>query len=164
MPLSEVHHVAVIVADLERSANFYEKGLGYRKTLSGTVGSPPVWRALRMPEGTMGRMQYMQGPSQLGQLELIEWNDGSESPARTDFRQVGYYLMSFQVPDEELDELYQRIEETGGHCLGEPVKVLIDNYGYIQAFAATDPDGNLLDFVVLPSQEAVRAYRGSGRR
>ena len=27
MPVSEIHHVAMIVSDLERSAAFYEQGL-----------------------------------------------------------------------------------------------------------------------------------------
>jgi lactoylglutathione lyase len=159
VPVSEVHHVAMSVSDLERSATFYERALGYRRTLSARVGGPEMARSLALPHNVAGSIQYMQGPSQLGQLELIQWDDGPGAPPPTGHLHLGTFLLSFQVPVEELEELHAAVEANGGTCIDRPAKVLLENYGHIHAFAARDPDGNLLEFVSLPTREEVKAYR-----
>ena len=161
MPVSEVHHVAMTVSDLERSATFYEKGLGWKRTLSARVDGPSLAESLGLPEGTAGTIQYLQGPTQLGQLELIQWDGEPGQQPRTGNRELGTFLLSFQVPVEEMDELYDRLESLGGQCVRRPVKTLLQNYGYIHAFAAKDPDGNLLEFVCLPTREEILAYRAA---
>jgi hypothetical protein len=40
--------------------------------------------------------------------------------------------------------------------------VLLENYGYIHAFAARDLDGNLMEFVSLPSREEILEFRNNG--
>ncbi len=159
MPVSEVHHVAMTVSNLERAADFYERGLGYRRTLTAHVDGPGISASLGLPEGTNGRIQYLQGPSQIGQLELIEWADGPGPQSRTGHRELGAFLLSFQAPADELDELHDRLAALGADCIARPNRVLLENYGYIHAFAAKDPDGNLLEFVSLPSREEILAYR-----
>ncbi|MDW5594872.1 VOC family protein [Conexibacter stalactiti] len=159
MPVSEVHHVAMSVSDLERAATFYERALGYRRTLSARVGGPEMARSLALPQDIGGSIQYMQGPSQIGQLELIQWDDGPGEPPRVGHLHLGTFLLSFQVPVEELEELHAAVEANGGSCIDRPTQVLLENYGHIHAFAARDPDGNLLEFVSLPSREQIKAYR-----
>lgn len=159
MPVSEVHHVAMIVSDLERSAAFYEQGLGYRRTLSAPVGGETLERSLGLPAGTAGRIQYLQGPTQIGQLELIEWNGDPGPQPRTGHRELGAFLLSFSVPADELEELHDRLEELGATMVERPITSTLENYGNIAAFAAYDPDGNLLEFVSLPTREEIKAFR-----
>lgn len=159
MPVSEVHHVAVTVSDVDRAADFYEQGLGYRKTLRTDVGGPGIEGPLGLPEGTTGRVQYLQGPSQIGQLELIEWNGTKVRTATGGHLELGTFLLSFQVPEAEMNELHDRLAGLGADCLGRPQRVLLENYGYLTAFAARDLDGNLLEFVALPTKEQIQAYR-----
>ncbi|WP_433528404.1 VOC family protein [Micromonospora sp. CA-263727] len=159
MPVSEVHHVAMTVSDLDRAADFYEQALGYRRTLRTDVGGPGIEVSLGLPAGTAGRVQYLQGPSQVGQLELIEWNGDPVRTATGGHRELGTFLLSFAVPLEEMDELHDRLVTLGAQCLTPPNRVLLDNYGYITAFAARDLDGNLLEFVSLPSREEILARR-----
>lgn len=159
MPVSEVHHVAMSVSDLERSATFYERALGYRRTLAARVGGPEMARSLALPHDVGGSIQYMQGPSQIGQLELIQWDDGPGEPPRAGHLHLGTFLLSFQVPVDELAALHDAVEANGGSCIDRPAKVLLENYGHIHAFAARDPDGNLLEFVSLPTREEIKAYR-----
>lgn len=162
MPVSEVHHVAMTVSDVDRAADFYEKALGYKKTLHANVGGPGIEDSLGLPVGTTGKVQYMQGPTQVGQLELIEWNGEKTRTATAGHLELGPFLLSFQVPVEELDEVYRNVEEAGGECLAPPNRVLLENYGYIHAFAARDLDGNLLEFVSLPSREEILEFRRQG--
>lgn len=159
MPVSEVHHVAMTVSDLEKAATFYEKALGYKRTLRTDVGGPGVESALGLPEGTTGKVQYMQGPSRIGQLELIEWNGVTRRSETAGHLELGTFLLSFEVPREELDEVYNRVIEYGGECLAPTNKVMLENYGFIHAFAARDTDGNLLEFVSLPTREEILALR-----
>lgn len=159
MPVSEVHHVAMTVSDVDRAADFYERALGYRRTLRTDVGGPGIEVSLGLPAGTTGRVQYLQGPSRVGQLELIEWNGVKTRTATAGHLELGTFLLSFEVPLDELDDLHQRLTELGAECLSAPNRVLLDNYGYITAFAARDLDGNLLEFVLLPSREEILARR-----
>ncbi|MBM9461185.1 VOC family protein [Nocardioides sp. zg-536] len=159
MPVSEVHHVAMTVSDVERAAAFYEQALGYTRTLRSDVGGPGIETSLGLPEGTTGKVQYLQGPSQIGQLELIEWNGQTQRTSTAGHLELGTFLLSFQVPVEEIEELHDRVAALGGECLTRPNRVLLENYGYITAFAARDLDGNLLEFVSLPSREEIRAFR-----
>lgn len=164
MPVSEVHHVAITVSDLERAADFYESALGYQKTLRSDVGGPGIEESLGLPPGTTGRVQYLQGPSQVGQLELIEWSGVKRRTPDAGHLELGTFLLSFQVPVEEIEELHDRMAGLGAECLSRPNRVLLENYGYLTAFAARDLDGNLLEFVSLPSREEILAYRRELRR
>jgi catechol 2,3-dioxygenase-like lactoylglutathione lyase family enzyme len=159
MPVSEVHHVAMTVSDVDRAADFYEKALGYRKTLRSDVAGPGIEVSLGLPEGTTGKVQYLQGPTQIGQLELIEWNGEKRRTATAGHLELGTFLLSFQVPVEEMDELYDRVSSLGAECLTRPNRVLLENYGYITAFACRDLDGNLLEFVALPTREEILEFR-----
>ncbi|GAA1040792.1 hypothetical protein GCM10009557_63050 [Virgisporangium ochraceum] len=159
MPVSEVHHVAMTVSDVDKAADFYEKALGYRKTLRSDVAGPGIEVSLGLPEGTTGKVQYLQGPTQIGQLELIEWNGQKRRTATAGHLELGTFLLSFQVPVEEMDELYDRVSSLGAECLTRPNRVLLENYGYITAFACRDLDGNLLEFVALPTREEILKYR-----
>jgi catechol 2,3-dioxygenase-like lactoylglutathione lyase family enzyme len=51
--ISEIHHVALAVSDMERSIAFYRDILGFRKTLDMPLGSPSLARLLRLRPGTM---------------------------------------------------------------------------------------------------------------
>lgn len=163
MPVSEVHHVAITVSDLDRAADFYERALGYRKTLRSEVGGSGLEVSLGLPAGTTGRVQYLQGPSKVGQLELIEWNGTAVRTATGGHLELGPFLLSFEVPLDEIDDLYRRVVDLGAECITAPNRVFMENYGHITAFAARDLDGNLLEFVSLPSREEILANRqGAG--
>jgi catechol 2,3-dioxygenase-like lactoylglutathione lyase family enzyme len=158
MAVAEIHHVVISGSKLEKAVEFYETALGYRKTLHGMVG-PTNAASLGLPEDTKGRAQFLQGPSQIGQLELIEWEGEPGEQARSSHTDLGPYVLCFEVPRDEIDAVHERITSLGAFCQGAPGPVHVDNYGYITAFSALDPDGNRLSFISTPSREEVRAYR-----
>lgn len=162
MPVSEIHHVAMIVSDLERSTAFYEEGLGWRRTLSASVSGDDFELSLGLPGGASARVQYLQGPSQIGQLELIQWDQPHEGQQRTSPFQLGPLLLSFQVPQGEIEPIYERFKALKAECIARPLRVRLENYGYITAFAIRDPDGILIEFVALPTREEILAFRADG--
>jgi catechol 2,3-dioxygenase-like lactoylglutathione lyase family enzyme len=159
MPVSEIHHIPMIVSDIERSAAFYEQGLGWRRTLSSTASGPDFEKSLGLPPGTSARVQYLQGPSQIGQIELIQWDQPHEGQQRRSPFQLGPLLLSFQVPQDEIQELYERFLAMGAECIAEPLRMRLENYGYLTAFAIRDPDGIMSEFVALPTREQILAFR-----
>lgn len=160
MPVSEIHHIAVVVSDLDRSAAFYERLLGYRRTLRLAVGGEITERSLGLPSGLSGRSLYLQGPTRVGQLELIVWDVPAGGQVRTEPLATGPFLISFQVDNaEEVHEVYQRALDLGADAPNEPDTVHLAGYGDVTALVVRDPDGTMLEFVALPTPEQVKHLR-----
>jgi lactoylglutathione lyase len=162
--VGEIHHVAVSVRDLEKSIPFYRDGLGLRMTLDMRVGGETLHERIRVPRGATGRAVYFQGPTRIGQLELIQW----ELPVPEDSRpkragDPGVFSLSFPVPRDEMDEVYARLVAMGVECYHPPATSVLDNYGPITMFMCEDPDGIQVEFVSLPSPDEVRAFRAQSR-
>lgn len=160
--VGEIHHVAVNVRDLEASIPFYRDGLGLRKTLDMPVGNPTTWRTMALPEGTTGRSVFMQGPTRLGQLELLQW----DLPVPADTRpkragDPGPCVLSFSVSHAEIHEVYDRLQAMNVTCYTEPTTNTLTNYGDVTLFFCEDPDGNQVEVIALPSYEEVKAFRAA---
>jgi catechol 2,3-dioxygenase-like lactoylglutathione lyase family enzyme len=162
--VGEIHHVAVSVRDLEKSIPFYRDGLGLRMTLDMRVGNETLHERIRVPKGATGRAVYFQGPTRIGQLELIQW----DLPVPEDSRpkrpgDPGVFSLSFQVPRAEMDEVYERLVAMGVGCYHPPASSVLENYGPIAMFMCEDPDGIQVELVSLPSPDEVRAFRAQSR-
>ena len=140
---------------------FYQQVLGYRATLEMNLDGKDLEDFLAVPRGTTGRSVFMQGPSQLGQIEMIEWNGGPIPGTRPGgMMDLGGFLMSFELEEgDTIDDQYRRAQEAGAECLSEPLAVELKNYGVIRSFVCRDPDGYLLEFVALPTRAEIVAYR-----
>ncbi|GAA0824306.1 VOC family protein [Streptosporangium amethystogenes subsp. fukuiense] len=162
--VGEIHHVAISVRDLEKSIPFYRDGLGLRMTLDMRVGNETMHERLRTPPGAGGRAVYFQGPTRIGQLELIQW----DLPVPADSRpkrpgDPGVFSLSFQVPADEIQDVYDRLVGMGVDCYHPPATSVLDNYGPITMFMCEDPDQIQVEFVSLPTPEQVRAFRAARR-
>lgn len=165
MAISEIHHVAMAVRDLDRSVDWYLKALGYRATLRMGVGDPPLWRMLGLPEGTRGRSVFVQGPTRLGQIELIQWDTAlGERPDGPQPLRPGPFLIAVETTKPELDPAHERVVELGEPIMAEPADAELDNFGFVRSFVACDPDGTLVEFIALPSKDEIDAYRAQQRR
>jgi len=161
--VSSFNHVAINVRNLEASLEFYEQGLGLRKTLVKSVGKDS-WRLLRLPEGTTGRTAFLQGEGRdTGQIELVEWQlpvADTAKPIRAG--DPGPWVLSFRVERDHIDGIYLRLTDMGYDCYTKPVSNLIENYGVVTMFMCEDSDGNQIEIVSLPSREEVKAFRTAG--
>lgn len=163
MRVGELHHVVLSVRELEPSLAFYRDGLGLRQTLTSEVRGPEVQTLLGLPEGTVGRTVYLQGPSRIGQVELVEWRPLLPDPTPPKrLGEPGISVLSF--PADDLDALHDHLLELGHQPLTRPQRSVVEGYGPIGAFFVTDPDGNLVELVSLPSDEEIRAHRANDAR
>ena len=103
MPVSEVHHVAMTVSDVDRAADFYERALGYRRTLRTDVGGPGIEVSLRAarraPPAASSTCRAPAGSA--------SWNSSSGTAPRPAPRppvtsELGTFLLSFEVPVDEM--------------------------------------------------------------
>lgn len=155
--VSEVHHVAINVTDLDKSIAFYERALGYRTSVRTELNDSRTAAAMRLPTGTTGRAAILQGERRIGQIELIQWtipNTGeahgaAERPTQA-ITNPGVLLISFEVDADELESTYERLRQLGAECYSAPTQVHIGGFGDISAFLAEDPDGTVLEFIALP--------------
>lgn len=160
MPISPIHHVALTVSDLERSVAFYCDVLGFRKTLDMTLSGPGIERLARLRPGSKMRSVILQqGRATVGELELIAVEPPPPDPDRPKRAgELGVFLISFEVTDEEMTEVYRRLQGKGVRCFSEPQTLELRGYGPIEAVIFEDPDGNLLELFKSPAPEVVRQH------
>jgi lactoylglutathione lyase len=161
--ISEIHHVALAVSDMERSIAFYRDILGFRKTLDMPLGSPSLDRLLRMKPGTTGRSVIMQqGLSLVGEVELVQFFPAPSTPTPAKGAGgIGAFLLSFAVRDEEMADVYQRLLKQGIKCYSEPQEVELPKFGAMQAVVFEDPDGTMIELVQLPSPDEISRVRAA---
>jgi lactoylglutathione lyase len=160
MKLSEVHHVAITVSDLDRSIAFYRDGLGLRVTLDTTLEGDRIERQLRLARGARTRSVYLQGDRLIGQVELLLFDP--PAPVRTGAKRPGdpgVFLICFEVLEGEVEQIHQRLTASGARCFASPAASALPNYGTIESFIVEDPDGLLIEIVRLPSRDEIRAVR-----
>jgi lactoylglutathione lyase len=156
MAISEIHHVAINVSDLERSVAFYRGALGFRKVLEMTADKPGNARMLRLPEKgfNLRSIMMVQGSSTVGQIELIAVQPRRENPTppkRPD--DLGMWLVSFEVKGEPLADVVARLRAMGVKFFSDIEELDLAGYAPMKAVIFEDPDGNLLELVQLPTKE-----------
>ena len=156
MSISEIHHVAINVSDLERSVAFYRDALGFRKVLDMKANTPANARMLRMPAKgfNIRSIMMVQGTSTMGEIELIQVEPMVEMPTPPKRpNDLGVWVISFEVKGEPLAAVVKRLRDQGVRFFSDVEEIDLEGYAPMKAVIFEDPDGNLLELVQLPTKE-----------
>jgi catechol 2,3-dioxygenase-like lactoylglutathione lyase family enzyme len=148
--LKGLHHVGVIVEDMDRSLAFYQG------TLGGTIGLDLL---MDLPEfaagvgiaGAKARIVFMQLPAMSPALELIQYSSPAQkraAPVSTDT--LGSVHVAFQTAD--IKQTYDWLTGKGVHFISGPSAFPADHpqLGGIKFCYFRDPDGALLELIEVP--------------
>ena len=154
--LGPIHHIVINVSDLERSLHFYRDLLGLRCPGMTETSGVRLERMLRLPAGSRARVAFLNGGRGMGSLELVEWQnldkDGAQVGQARSATDLGYCITAFVMTEPELLGLHRRLEAANVVCLSEPQQIEVTPTATVLVFSAEDPDGNLVEFFVLPPQ------------
>jgi catechol 2,3-dioxygenase-like lactoylglutathione lyase family enzyme len=139
MARGSINHLALTVSELARSAEFYDKVLGF-------MG----YQRVEVPESTQQLMktQLFAYASPLGSLTLRPAK-GSSAQRAHDRNAPGLNHLAFNAGNRtDVDSLYELLKEIGAQILDPPAE-----YPYFPGYYAVyfnDPDGVKLEFVFWP--------------
>lgn len=140
----KIDHINLVVADLGRSAAFYERVFGFERGFAATLQGAWI-ETLTGLEGVRADCLFLLPPGGGPRLELLRFwfpQGEVERGAPYDF---GLRHLAFEVDD--LDAALQRLIEAGAQPLSVPVEVpfRVADLGRKRLCYARDPDGILLE-------------------
>jgi catechol 2,3-dioxygenase-like lactoylglutathione lyase family enzyme len=134
-PVTGISELVLEVTDLEAARRFYCDVLGFEETLYG--------------EGAEGRYWYLVGDT----ARLGVW---TEQVGLAGGRGGAHVHYAFNVADEEIDGLREKVESAGAEVEG-PIQL-----GPGRAIYVTDPDGNVVEFWSQDMAAYADGARGGG--
>ena len=139
--INEIHHVAMSVADMDRSLAFYRDLLGFEVALdrswedAGETGDK-----ILAVKGTAARQTMLQAGNAM--VELFQFTRPQPTPMARDRPVIdrGITHLCFHVTDVYAE--YRRLSQAGVICHCEPQ----DLGAGCRTTYARDPDGNVVEF------------------
>jgi catechol 2,3-dioxygenase len=127
MQVKELGHLVLYVRDVQKSAEFYGKVLGWEAAFPVTMGVPAA-------AFSSGRTHH--------ELLLIEVGEGAARQPRG--RRLGLYHFGLKVgdTDEELREATARLDEAGVTIVGS------SDHTVTHSLYILDPDGNEIELYI----------------
>src|SRR5262249_43425826 len=140
MPVNRLNHAVLYVRDAQRTADFYEAALGFRRLPMG-------------PEGFRGAV-FMQAPGSTNDHDLGVFSIGEAAgPSAAGRATVGLYHLAWEVDTlDDLGELAGRLAQMGS-LVGS------SDHGTTKSLYAKDPDDLVLEqaWISPPELSADRA-------
>jgi catechol 2,3-dioxygenase-like lactoylglutathione lyase family enzyme len=145
------HHVALRVADIERSMRFYEQALGAQVATVPTLRSGLYYDQLFGPD-TVVKISYLLCDA--GAIELFEFV-GPENRPIPPSDQRGDGQMHFGVIVDDVVEALRRVETAGGRA-----RLAINHMGGLEDAPrfvyCEDIDGHVFELMEADAKETVR--------
>lgn len=132
-----IHHVGIVVSDLEEAVGFYRDTLGLSVADEFTLSADGIGTAIGV-EGVTGDFVHLEGNG--ARVELIEY-DPTGSDSRADaINGLGAKHVGFAV--EDIQEFYEKLPDDA-EPLSSPQPVETET----SIVFFRDPDGNFLEVV-----------------
>ncbi len=136
-------HFNIIVADYQSSFEFYTRILGFEVVKEFEIGGLDFVKGV-LVEDAQARVAHLKMPGLDMVLEISEYiNGSSQLPIKDDqANEFGFRHIALQV--EEIETVYQRLQEQGVRFFSEPVTINNpESLKGIKYCYFYDPDGNI---------------------
>ncbi len=137
-----IHHIAISVADLEKTLNFYRDILGFEVVMEGGwgVGTNSADQITGLKD-TAARMVMLRKKDV--HIELFEYQSPSPKPWDSNRRicDHGYTHICLEVTD--IDSEYARLKESGMSFHAPPPEAVSG----MRAIYGRDPEGNVIELL-----------------
>lgn len=155
MKVTGCEHIGLTVADVERSAAFYEENLGFKRIARSSRSEPYVQRVVgHHPDVTL-EIWMLEIPGSTVQLELLEYQGIEQREVDPANRNVG--TAHFCVWVDDLEAIYERLKANGVDFVSE---VQHSDSGRIKGGKVVymlDPDGIRVELIELPRTRSTEA-------
>jgi catechol 2,3-dioxygenase-like lactoylglutathione lyase family enzyme len=143
MAASVNHHIGLRVADLERSARFYQDAFGARMTTQPmTYGPPDAGEILAGPPELTFRVCHLGFDD--GTIELFELGEPHQATEPIPATSGG--IIHYAIEVDDVPAALERVERAGGRRLWTDLR---DVGASGKVIYATDPDGHVLELIDL---------------
>ena len=137
-----LHHPGIVVPDLEKAREFYEKMLGFELVMEESWDPPDeVYDQGTGLRNSAARGYIMKGANCFLELWQYASPPSEEDPNSHGANDYGFRHLCFEVDDVTVE--WERLKKLGGLHMNPPV--LFDNEGN-GAIYCRDPFGNLIEF------------------
>jgi len=117
-----LHHFNVIVSDIEKTKQFYNKTLGLEIAVETVIEDPEFSRGVGLPD-TKLLAAFFKLPNDAGLIEAFQYVRPPGRPMRADTKanDGGWTHICFQVDD--IEKTYRELEAKGIKFLSTPVTI-----------------------------------------
>ena len=149
----KIDHINLVVADLNRSAAFYEAIFGFKRGFSAILEGKWIETVTGISP-VRGQCLFLENPGGGARLELLRY-DSPQGNQNENSRpnDLGVRHIAFEVAD--LGEIIEKLRDFGVEPLSAPVEVPfpVGNLGRKMLCYFRDPDGVLLEIAAYESAE-----------
>lgn len=133
-----LNHITLVVSDIEKSKEFYEKYLNLKPTFQANIGGP-FYSKIIGKENVNLIFSALKIPGSNVIIELAQFID-PKTKINPDFRHI-----AFEVDD--VDKIYKTLKDNNIDTVSEPVTIQEKNpkIDGKRMFYFKDPDGNLIE-------------------
>jgi catechol 2,3-dioxygenase-like lactoylglutathione lyase family enzyme len=142
-----IDHLNLVVADLERSAAFYEGVFGFKRGFSAILHGE-WFETVTQIAGARAQCLFLENPSGGARIELIRYDfPFPNSQKLGDLSPAASGLRHFALEVEDLELTLEKVREMGVVPLSAPVEVpfAVGNLGRKWLCYLRDPDGVLVE-------------------
>lgn len=147
--LDTLHHVGIIVSDMEKSKAFYSRLLGTTAKTDTTISGPALWKQTEV-DGAAMRIVFLEFDNGRTGLELIEFINKKGEQAITKQNTTGSMHFAFKVGDAK--DTYAQMIEEGYEFIAEP-QYMDNEYGQMKGYTFAylrGPDNELVEIIQNP--------------
>jgi catechol 2,3-dioxygenase-like lactoylglutathione lyase family enzyme len=147
--LDTLHHVGIVVSDMEKSKAFYSRLLGATAKTDTTISGPALWKQTGV-DGAAMRIVFLEFDNGSTGLELIEFVNKKGEQAITRQNTTGSMHFAFKVNDAKA--VYAQMVQEGYAFIAEPQHMDSD-YGQMKGYTFAylrGPDQELVEIIENP--------------